>query len=722
MVFPAVNEPVLPNDVYSATSTGGLARRSFTGSVAGPSSNVAVSGLNWTSVRGAFMVNGFVYLAMSDGSFVRRSFDGATLGAAEPVNGQDALVVLTAWRTEASTATGMFYDNGRVYYTLSGANALYYRYLNLESGIVGAVRYQASANLTGINFSQVRGMFLAGQKLYWAVANGTLNRIDWVNRPASGAPVAGTAVAVSGPAVDGITWDPRATFLFQDAAGEGIAQPPVAEFAVDCTSLACAFDASASTAPASTISSYAWDFGDGSTGTGRTPDHDYAVGGDYDVTLTVTTARSLTDTETKPVQVVRVNAGPVADFTRDCSELTCVFDASGSSDPDGTLTGYDWDFGDGDTASGATPAAHTFPGAGSYEVALTVTDNEGATDVRTVTVEVSPAAVAFVAAASANGNRTTHAVEVPSSVQAGDRLVLFLTVNSTAVTITPPSGWTAERSTDGSSFAGRVWTRVADGSDAGTSVEVGLSGSAKGDITVAAYRSNTGSVSVAESAEVMASSATAITPAAVPVGDGGIGVVYVGAKAGSAITADLPGALTGRTSSTGSGSGAIFAWAADSGGYLSGGSFGGESVNLSGQASRVLAYTLLLRAEVEVNAGPVADFTWGCSELTCVFDASGSSDPDGSLTGYDWDFGDGDTASGATPAAHTFPGVGGYEVALTVTDNEGATDVRTVTVEVSPAAVAFVAAASANGNRTTHAVEVPSSVQAGDRCGPVPHP
>ncbi len=168
-------------------------------------------------------------------------------------------------------------------------------------------------------------------------------------------------------------------------------------------------------------------------------------------------------------------------------------------------------------------------------------------------------------------------------------------VNSTAVTITPPSGWTAERSTDGSSFAGRVWTRVADALDAGTSVRSGC-GFAKGDVAVAAYRSVTGSVSVAESAEAMASAATAITPAAVPVGDGGIGVVYVGAKAGSAITADLPGALTGRTSSTGSGSGAIFAWAADSGGYLSGGSFGGESVNLSGQASRVLAYTLLLRA------------------------------------------------------------------------------------------------------------------------------
>ena len=53
------------------------------------------------------------------------------------------------------------------------------------------------------------------------------------------------------------------------------------------------------------------------------------------------------------------------------------FDGTGSSDPDGTIVAYDWDFGDGNTATGATPS-HTYAAAGNYTVTLTVTDDGGA--------------------------------------------------------------------------------------------------------------------------------------------------------------------------------------------------------------------------------------------------------------------------------------------------------------------------------------------------------
>ena len=72
------------------------------------------------------------------------------------------------------------------------------------------------------------------------------------------------------------------------------------------------------------------------------------------------------------------NAAPVASFTSSCSNLTCSFNAAGSSDPDGTVTGYAWNFGDGTTGTGATPA-HPYATAGTYSVTLTVTDNGGAT-------------------------------------------------------------------------------------------------------------------------------------------------------------------------------------------------------------------------------------------------------------------------------------------------------------------------------------------------------
>ncbi len=72
------------------------------------------------------------------------------------------------------------------------------------------------------------------------------------------------------------------------------------------------------------------------------------------------------------------NQPPTASFTSSCTDLGCTFDASASNDPDGSIDGYAWDFGDGQTGTGATPS-HTYPAAGDYPVTLTVTDNDDAT-------------------------------------------------------------------------------------------------------------------------------------------------------------------------------------------------------------------------------------------------------------------------------------------------------------------------------------------------------
>jgi PKD repeat protein len=81
------------------------------------------------------------------------------------------------------------------------------------------------------------------------------------------------------------------------------------------------------------------------------------------------------------------------------------------------------------------------------------------------------------------------------------------------------------------------------------------------------------------------------------------------------------------------------------------------------------------------NAAPVASFTFGCTDLDCSFDGSGSSDSDGSIVSYDWTFGDGATGSGVT-TSHTYAAGGTYNVTLTVTDDGGATgsDAQDVTV------------------------------------------
>jgi PKD repeat protein len=179
-------------------------------------------------------------------------------------------------------------------------------------------------------------------------------------------------------------------------------QPPTADFTPSCTQLACTVNAGASTDIDGTVTTYAWQFGDGGTGSGVTSSHTYAAAGTYTVTLVVTDDDGATDTTTRSVTVAPTpNQPPTASFTKSCTDLACSFNASASTDGDGTVASYAWSWGDATAdGTGVTPN-HTYAAAGTYTVRLTVTDDDGATDATTTSVTVSAPPPVTVLAADA---------------------------------------------------------------------------------------------------------------------------------------------------------------------------------------------------------------------------------------------------------------------------------------------------------------------------------
>ncbi len=148
-------------------------------------------------------------------------------------------------------------------------------------------------------------------------------------------------------------------------------------------------DSSASSDPDGEIVGFAWEFGDGTFDSTSDPSHTYAIAGTYDVTLTVLDDDGAFSSVTQSVKVAvrRVNASPTAAFSAAPDGLQVDFDGSASEDPDGTVESYAWSFGDGATEAGAKPS-HTYAGAGTYTVTLTVLDDDGATGEHTASVTV----------------------------------------------------------------------------------------------------------------------------------------------------------------------------------------------------------------------------------------------------------------------------------------------------------------------------------------------
>ncbi len=246
----------------------------------------------------------------------------------------------------------------------------------------------------GPNFTAWQGDLFFGE---WNT--GTLRRLD-LEPPAYDTVVGeanvltvseGIVAVEAGP--DGAIWftTPTTLYRFYDTS-----LPPMASFTVSprlpLVNATVTFNASASRDPDGSIVAYAWDFGDGASDAGKVVTHAFGSYGSYNVTLVLTDIDNLTTTAIRPVHVL---APPMASFVASPPSpdagAVVSFNASSSSDADGTIVSYEWDFGDTSTASGMI-VAHVYGVAGSYLVSLSlvVTDSDGVPEAASHSLVVGP--------------------------------------------------------------------------------------------------------------------------------------------------------------------------------------------------------------------------------------------------------------------------------------------------------------------------------------------
>ncbi|UEM25191.1 PKD domain-containing protein (plasmid) [Skermanella mucosa] len=458
----------------------------------------------------------------------------------------------------------------------------------------------------------------------------------------------------------------------QDSVAIRINAAPVASAGPDIVSgtTVIDFDASSSADADGDPLTFRWDFGDGSEPAGgERVTHAYAEGGAYPVTLTVDDGTGLANARASTAITVTINQPPVAvagDNRQVCAGDVVLFDGSKSFDPDGGLLRYGWDFGDGTGADTVNPTK-TYRSGAVYPVTLTVQDESGFdrashTDRLVVVVDESPIA------------------------EAGpDRMVCANT----------EVHFDGSQSRDFDGVVNRFTWDFGDGNTGGGESPVHVfrrPGSYRVLLTIEGDRGgqcdNTDTDELA--VQVAAAPVASIdAPARIPVG------------APAAFRAGTEGGIAAYRWDFGDGTAAEGAEVehvyAQPGPYVA-----TLSVQPAAEATSCSAVTVQHR--IIANAPPVADAGPDRTVATreeVGFDGSLSADPDGAVTRYEWDFGDGTTGTGMA-ARHRYAESGTYKVTLTVTDDAGVanstvTDTATVTVNAAPEPAIAVAGGACFG-------------------------
>ncbi len=537
----------------------------------------------------------------------------------------------------------------------------------------------------------------------------------------------GVAFDPADSAATSISFPAPGTYLLRLTADDGEAtsfdelevtvepNPLTAVIASDVSSgvapLTVTFDGTGSSDGDGGIVGYAWDFGDGSTATGATPSREFPVG-NYTVTLTVTDTDGFTDSTTATISAVadRPNAVPTADATELSAPGTVIFDGSGSSDVLG-IASYAWDFGDGTTGAGATPA-HTYDRTGVFEVRLEVTAPDGRTDTARLLIRIGdPADTRIVDGlillydfdqSSGSAVQDRSGFGAPLNLDASDPTAIewlpgggLRLTGPTAIVSDEPAtkirqaveasdALTVEAWVDPAIVSppepGRLLSIAPDDSIRNLSVSQGFvgNGGSRIEARLVSEEANEQGYPAAETANGTL--------------DGELVHVVFTRNADGAQRIWLDGVLTDE---------------ADVGGELADWdpsyplSIGADADGLRpwlGDFHLLAMYDRALtpdevcwnlaagpgRSVTSGNAAPSACFTVdtkrGVGPLTVEMDGRGSGDPDGTIVSYAWDFGDGVTATGPV-VSHTY-GDGDHVATLTVSDDSGVTATSSITIIV----------------------------------------
>jgi PKD repeat protein len=420
------------------------------------------------------------------------------------------------------------------------------------------------------------------------------------------------------------------------------------------------FDGSGSFDQDGLIQTYTWDFGDGQSATGRLAKHAFATIGPFTVTLTVRDDLGASGAATMLVTVT--NNGPTVSVTGESSIYTAdtaVFTAT-AQDRDGSLASWAWNFGDGGTATTPNGATHPYPTRGTYTVTVTVRDDQGAEGSATFLLTVL--------------NRLpTARITAPATAH-------------TAPSLTPVSfnaGGTGG-SSDPETPAAQLdyfWIFGDGGVASGASVSHAFQQAGTFTVILTVSDPHGGAASATLPVVI-----TNQAPVAVPTSDASLVQTLTPVQFSGLSSTDPDGTVQsylwdfgdGSTSSAASPEHSYRAAPSGSASY---------TVRLTVFDNLGLSHSATMQVQVD-NRPPVGVIQNGeplYASLTTFFRATDSTDADGLVTAFDWDFGDGAMASGAE-TSHVYGSAGTFKVKLTVTDDRGGVSVteKDVTVQAKP--------------------------------------